>query len=104
MNHNRLSVLGESLVEYLICIEMKFMFSLRPDKSQIDKLPGENKLYRSPSLSILSPSASLTQPIRYSYRNYGSGTFDQSTKHPIWPRVKCLLIVIAIFYSIFSWI
>lgn len=59
---------------------------LRPDKSQVDRIPGENQLYRSPSLSVLSPSASITKPIRYSYRNYGSGTFDQSTKHTMWPR------------------
>ncbi|CAF2362779.1 unnamed protein product [Rotaria sp. Silwood2] len=59
---------------------------LRPDKSQIDSRPTQSKLYRSPSLSCLSPSATLTKPIKYSYRNYGSGTFDQTTKHTMWPR------------------
>ncbi|CAF1055652.1 unnamed protein product [Rotaria sordida] len=58
----------------------------RPDKSQIDIRPSQSKLYRSPSLSCLPTSTTLTNPIKYSYRNYGSGTFDQTTKHTIWPR------------------
>lgn len=59
---------------------------LRPDKSQVDTSLAENQIYRSPSLSVLSPSATLTKPIQYSYRNFGKGTFDQSTKHTMWPR------------------
>ncbi|CAF5101487.1 unnamed protein product, partial [Rotaria sp. Silwood1] len=60
---------------------------LRPDKSQMDAHPTQSKLYRSPSLSCLSSSATLTKPVKYSYRNYGSGTFDQTAKHTMWPRV-----------------
>ncbi|CAF2060274.1 unnamed protein product [Rotaria magnacalcarata] len=59
---------------------------LRPDKSQIETRPILSKLYRSPSMSCLTPSATLTKPVKYSYRNYGSGTFDTTTKNTLWPR------------------
>ena len=85
-------------------IEMYVLFCrLRPDKSQIDTLFGQTKIHRSPSLSSLAPSASLTKPLKYSYRNYGSGTFDQTTKHTMWPRVYLVFVNVHTYrYFVFA--
>ncbi len=86
-------VFGARLIQILSVNSKRIsLCRLRPDQSQADARPAQNKLFRSPSLSSLSPSATITKPIKYSYHNYGSGTFDQSTKHAMWPRVYFIFL------------
>lgn len=83
-----------------------YTYKCRPEKSPTDTHPAQNKPYQSSSLSCLSPSASLTKPIKYIYCNYGKGTFDQSTKQTMWPRVyHSLYLSISFFFlNSFFWI
>ncbi|CAF0838015.1 unnamed protein product [Adineta steineri] len=62
-----------------------FGHRLRADKSQRDA-QSATTAYRSSSLTHLPSTSSINKPINYSYRNYGRGTYDTSTKHTMWPR------------------
>ncbi|UJR25586.1 hypothetical protein I4U23_006930 [Adineta vaga] len=63
-----------------------FGHRLRPDKSQTDTRSAQNQIYRTPTFSSSSFSSTTKTPVKYSFRNYGLGVYDQTPKSTMWPR------------------